>query len=335
MMTKTTQHDFFDAVLKRKFGFSTCFVCGCRLGNKNRADEHVIPKWIQKRYKLANQQLHLLNRTTIPYRQLTIPCCFRCNNKHLQPLEKRMSLAVTKGATAVRAMGQHELFLWLGKMFYGLLYRELFLPWDRAGNTNAKITSKALLKQYEMHHLFLQSVRVPMRFMDFCPASILIVSTQEPDDVRLGWDFRDELNTMCIACRMGTVGLVAVLQDGGAGMSLFPLMKLQRRKLHPIQFTEVIAKVTYKAMLYNRTPKYIIADGDPKTVIQMPLGGWSGKPLYEDWNQHHYAQILCQITGCPMDHLFHPPDQVMTWLQNSDGTRKSMPLKRFPIHFGG
>ncbi|MCH7840191.1 MAG: hypothetical protein IID38_08155 [Planctomycetes bacterium] len=161
------------------------------------------------------------------------------------------------------------------------------------------------------------------------------MSTQEPDDVRLGWDFRDELNTMCIACRLGTVGLVAVLQDGGAQMPWFPLMKLQRRRLHPTQFTEVIAQVTYRATLFNRIPKYLIADGDPITVNQMPLGGLSGKPLYEDWNQHHYAQILCEITGVTMDHLFHPPDQVMTLLRNSDGTSKSMSLKRFPMHFEG
>lgn len=333
-MPKTKQTDFFDAVLKRKFGFSTCFLCGRRLGSRNRADEHVIPKWVQRKYKLANQQLHLLNGTTIPYRQLTVPCCFTCNNTHLEPLEKRMSRAVARGPRAVCALDHHDLFLWLGKMFYGLLYRELFLPWDREGNPKAKITTKVLLKQYEMHHLFLQSVRIPIRFVDFSPASILIVNTQEPYDVRLGWDFRDELNTMCIACRMGTVGLVAVLQDGGAQTPLFPLMKLKRRKLHPIQFTEVVAQVTYKAMLFNRTPKYMISEGDPKTVIQMPLGGLSGKSLFEDWNQHHYAQILCQITGVPMEHLFHPPDQVLTWLRNSDGSSKSMPLRKFPLQFG-
>jgi hypothetical protein len=334
-MEKQQQSDFFHAVLKRKFGFFTCFLCGCRLGRKNRADEHVIPKWVQKKYRLINQKLHLLNGTTIPYRQLTIPCCLTCNNKHLEPLEGRMSRAVEAGTTGICALDHHDLFLWLGKMFYGLLYRELFLPWDRAGKTKGKITSKQLLKRYEMHHLFLQSVRIPMRFMDFSPASILIVNTQEPDDIRLDWDFRDELNTMCIACRMGPVGLVAVLQDGGAHMTLFPRMGIGKRKLHPIQFTEVIAKVIYKSMLFNRIPKYVIADGDPKIVMQMPLAGLSGKSLYEEWNQHHYAQILCQITGVPMEHLFHPPDQVMTWLRNPDGKAKRMPLRRYPIQFGG
>ena len=169
-----------------------------------------------------------------------------------------------------------------------------------------------------------------MQFVGFQPGSILIVNTHEPDDPQLGWDFRDELRTMSLACRIGKVGIISVLQDGGAQEPRFPALKLARRKLHPIQFTEVIAQVTYTAMLFNRIPKYIIGDGNPTFVIQSPLGGLSGKPIFDDWNQEHYAQVLCQITGVPMDHLFHPPDQVWTWLRNPDGTSSSMPLRKFP-----
>ena len=103
-MTNPKQIHFFDAVRERRFGASTCFLCGCRLGKKNRSDEHVIPKWIQRRFGLTNQELHLLNKTTIPYRQLTIPCCYTCNNALLQPIENRMASAVERGATAVRSM---------------------------------------------------------------------------------------------------------------------------------------------------------------------------------------------------------------------------------------
>ena len=230
-------------------------------------------------------------------------------------------------------MDPQDVFIWLGKMFYGLLYCQLFLPWDRSGKTKGKITSKALLKQYEMHHLFLQSVRIPMRFEGFLPASILIVRTQEPNDSRLGWDFRDELGTMCISCRVGKVGIVGVLQDGGAQQQMFPLLKLARRKLHPIQFTEVTAQVIYKAKLMNRVPKYIIIDGDPKTVVQLPLQGFSTKPIFDNWDQEHYAQVLCQITGLPMSSLYRTPDLVRTWLRKPDGSSDEMPLRKFPIPF--
>jgi hypothetical protein len=242
-----------------------------------------------------------------------------------------MSRAVDLGASAVRALDHHDLFLWLGKIFYGLLYRELFLPVDRTGNTRGQITDKVLLKQYEMHHLFLQSVRMPMQFMNFSPASVLVVSTQEPADTSLAWDFRDDLKTMCIACRMGSVGLVSILQDGGAQMPIFPLMKLRRRKLHPIQFREIIALVIYRAMLLKHTPKYVIIEGDPKTVMQMPLGGLSDKPLFGDWNQEHYYKVLSQIMGLPIQHPDLPPGQVVTWLQTPDGKAMSLPLKRYSM----
>src|SRR6185437_5829167 len=73
----------FQAVAKRRFGLSTCFLCGRRLGIRNRSDEHVIPRWVQDRFGLWNERLNLLNGSSIPYRQLTVPCCRTCNNVHL------------------------------------------------------------------------------------------------------------------------------------------------------------------------------------------------------------------------------------------------------------
>ncbi len=91
----------FDAVEKRRFGPRICFLCGCSLGVENRSEEHVIPKWLQKRFKLLDQRLVLLNGTSIPYKQLTIPCCKPCNNKHLAPIENKVKLATSRNASAV------------------------------------------------------------------------------------------------------------------------------------------------------------------------------------------------------------------------------------------
>jgi hypothetical protein len=61
-----------ETLRSRRIGRSTCFLCGRRLGSRNRADEHIIPRWIQERFQLWNQTLTLLNGTTIAYRQLVI-----------------------------------------------------------------------------------------------------------------------------------------------------------------------------------------------------------------------------------------------------------------------
>jgi hypothetical protein len=52
--------DFFQAIVERRFGWSTCFLCGRRLTERNRRDEHVFPKWLQKRFGLLDEKLTLL-----------------------------------------------------------------------------------------------------------------------------------------------------------------------------------------------------------------------------------------------------------------------------------
>ncbi|MCE5240029.1 hypothetical protein LLH23_16330 [bacterium] len=231
----------------------------------------------------------------------------------------------------MRDLDPRDLFVWLGKIFYGMLYRDLFLPLDVTGQKPGRIASRTLLQAFRTHHLFLQCVRVPMDFPGFFPASVLVVHTQEPQDIRFRWDFRDNYATMFIGCRLGSVGIVAALQDGGAQQQLFASLGVKRLKLHPLQFTELMAQVLYKARLFNRVPKYVTIDTDPKTVVQASLQGLSSKPVFDEWNPSHYAQILSQLTGFRLENVFLPPDAVMSWLRNSDRRLRKMPLEQYPI----
>lgn len=322
----------FDAIGSRTFGEDVCFLCGCTLTEANKTREHVIPLWAQQRYKLLDQKIILLNGTEIPYRQLTVPCCFTCNNIHLKPIEDEMSEAVLMGPEAVESIGDHKLFIWLSKIFYGLLYKELFLQFERSNpQSNETITDPDLLIEFQMLHYFLQSARVPMQFREFFPASIMVFETQQPAEPQLQWDFHDSLQCLCISCRMGSVGIVASLMDGGANSYMSQhLNYVKRLKLHPLQYRELIGMVNYKSMLFNRTPKYMIVEGDPIQVIQAPLGGFSNKPVFNDWEQETYAHILSHFTGAPLETIYRPPNQVMTWLRKPDGSLNHMPFVQYP-----
>lgn len=96
----------------------TCFVCGATADS----EEHIIPKWLQSRYDLWNQRIRLPNDTTMPYRQLRIPCCKGCNNEVLSKLETAVQ---TGNAT------DQELWKWAAKIHYGLTRKDDFLAWDR------------------------------------------------------------------------------------------------------------------------------------------------------------------------------------------------------------
>src|SRR4051812_45829919 len=88
-----------------QFGREFCFLCGTSLAAERATDEHVFPKWMQECFALWDQKLTLLNRTTIPYRQVTIPCCGACNSEHLGKVEMQMQQACAEGKQAVLDLG--------------------------------------------------------------------------------------------------------------------------------------------------------------------------------------------------------------------------------------
>jgi hypothetical protein len=320
--TVAKPRSLFHAVENRRFGRSICFLCGKRLSVKTRTDEHIFPKWLQYRFSLWNRQLTLLNGTNIPYRRLTIPCCRECNTIHLSAIEDKVSTATLKGPKAVAALDALTLFLWLSKIFYGLLYKEFFLVSNRKSGRRTPIVGKRALKAFALHHLFLQAARVPFRFEPAIPASIFIFRVTPPRDMGLRWDFRDCFRLMTVACRVGNVGILAALQDGGAqrdSKSVF-WRRYQKFDLHPLHFTELSAAFFYSVSLVNRVPGFLTFESNDAVVVaQNPLQGFSLKPIFDDWNQERFARLLSQMIGLPFERIFIPPTGVASWLHDARG----------------
>ena len=222
----------------------------------------------------------------------------------------------------MRKLDKTNLLFWLGKVFFGLLYKEVLIPLDRRSPDEGPIVPVELLDHYKMHHVFLQGVRVPLKFATGFPASIFVFSLQESDDISKRFDLKDGIAVPTISIRLGRVGIIAVLQDGGAQAGMFGdyMRRFEDKSLHPLQFAELTAKVFYKASLFNRTPKYMVMPGSQGskevTVVQMPLAGFSTKPVFDEWDFGRYAKFLSKITGYRVGQIYEPPDKVMTWVTN-------------------
>jgi len=273
----------FKQIEEHSFTINECFLCGCELTEENRTEEHVIPKWLQHKFDLWDQKLSLLNETLIPYRFLIVPCCFECNNIHLSPFENKIKEAVDSGYDAFEKLDRESVFLWLGKIYFGIMYRELFLTVDRSDPTLGTITNDHYLKSFYSHLLFLQGIRKKHSFNNFFPASIYLFKTQKPIELNDQWDFIDNHHTMFISIRMGEIGVLALLQDCEATKELEEHIERHKKiELHPLQFKELSAKILYKGILMNRTPKFINAQFDNYvTTTLMSLQGGSTKPIFE------------------------------------------------------
>lgn len=328
--------ELFDAFELQDFSQNTCFLCGAKLTAANRSDEHVFPKWLLRRFALYNKKLVLLNGTEIEYRHLKIPCCLVCNNRHLSKIEQRVR-DVVEGDKPIATLDKETLYLWTSKIFYGLLYREVLLPLDRAKRELGPIVPVDMIRGYKLLQVFLQSARLDIAFecihADF-PASVFAFQLQEPKTEIAKFDFHDDIEHFTIYLRLGRVGIIAAFDAGAQAFEWRWLYKkYSRARLHPLQFEELGAAMFAKARLFDRTPKLMIS-GNRRIgyhVMILPLRGMSTKPVFREWNSRAFAECLSIFTGIPIDHLSPDGNGVMTFMTwPNNGRYKAIDIRKFP-----
>ena len=265
-----------------------------------------------------------MNQTTIQDRNLKVPCCSACNNGPLSALESNIAKAVAGGFNHFLKLPKQQVALWAAKLFFGLLYRELFLPLDRSRPKSGNILYEEHLQEYQLIHFFLQSVRIPIKIESFeanYPVSLFIFDLQELSQNELNFDFRDDINLRTIFIRLGDIGILASFDAGTQsieGEKFFG--QYINEKLHPLQFEELGANLFYKASLLTRSPKVIIYEKDEEAIVQfMPIAGLSTKPIFAKWEVENYADFLSMFTAAPKKHINPIQGKIMTWLHNPEG----------------
>lgn len=102
----------------------------CIFNNSNaETDEHIIPKWLQKKYNLYNQYLTIPNGTKIRYDKLKIPVSSEANTSFAK-IEKNISEGI---------YNTDELYLWAFKIHIGLLTKDSQLKIDRRKNNSENL----------------------------------------------------------------------------------------------------------------------------------------------------------------------------------------------------
>ena len=89
----------------------TCFVCG----DKSESVEHVIPKWLQKKFNLWDQKIEIPNLTHTTYKRLVVPACKKCNNEIYGVLETKI-----KNKTG----NEKDIWRWANKIHFGLRLKD-------------------------------------------------------------------------------------------------------------------------------------------------------------------------------------------------------------------
>lgn len=275
------------------FKYKNCFLSGDTFSSPI-AEIPIMPEWL---LKVANftgeEQIKLLDESVRSYNMLKVPCNTELLAHFLEPLEEKVATAFAGGFAAVSALDEVELFRWIGKFMYSLIYIEMNaavrLQQLSADGVNM---SQGLMHKFGNLHTMIQGIYLDVVFEDFSPWSIVVVPLEEKDTA---FSFRDEINTMTFSMKLGDFGIVACLQDNGTNKKFHGelLEQIEGMPLSAPQFEELCARFYYSAYLFNRLPEYAILPVEGSIYIDaMPLRGTLNKPLFDHWQHKTYAQVL-------------------------------------------
>jgi hypothetical protein len=304
------------------FSNRACFLTGQELHTEEEKIQ-VFPQWLMSRYKLEDQPFKLLDESMATYKDIKLPCAASINETYLESLEAEIAAAFDKGYEAVKNVDELKLFQWAGKLLYGIIFNEVQsgIKQQYAQGEEFNI-SQSIIHKFSHLHLMLQSINLPIIFEDFKPFSLFLFRVDNNGEE---FGYRDEVNTLTFSLRIKDFGLIICLQDNGANKHYHREIfeKIKDKTLHPIQFEEFSGRVFYSAYLFNRLPEYnILPVADEIYIEAMPLRGISSKPLFDDWQNKTYGQVLESFWknwGFLLLEIIKDPEHPMSFLFNADG----------------
>ena len=323
-------YDPFDGM---RFGPATCFLSGQPVGPDDTVP--IFAEWLQTRYALAERPIQLLDQRTVLIRDLRLPASPAARQR-IDELESRVAAATAQGPAALRALGDDTLFLWLGKMFYGIFITELLNEFEPLIKPKYPLAENAaLVRRFQAFFQLLQGLRVPTEYADFVPGSIFVLEADPAEDV-IPFEYDDDLNTLVFSIKLGKTVLVACLVDIGlVGQAMRKVYADAQRPLHPVQIAEFKARVYYAAHLlhvvpdvYPRHPR----PGDTQITFDALIDDVTGA-IFNPWENSAYTQTLAEMWQrwhITLADVVAKPAEPMSLLYHSDGTPRE--LKHWPVN---
>jgi hypothetical protein len=275
------------------FKYENCFLSGDTFSSPV-VQANVLPAWLLEVANFSgDEQIKLLDETIRSYNTLKVPVNEEVLTHFIGPLEEKIATAFDTGFTGVSQLEEKDLFKWIGKFLYSLIYIEMHAAVGQQQLSSDGLNmSQGLMHKFGNLQTMIQSIYLNVEFEDFIPWSIVIVPLEEQN---VPFSFRDEINTLTFSLKLKNFGIIACLQDNGTNKRYHQEI-LDQVGTNPVteqQFEELCARFFYSAYLFNRLPEYTVMPVEGSIYIDaMPLRGTMNKPLFDVWQHKIYAQVL-------------------------------------------
>lgn len=271
------------------FGEQFCFLTGDLTTEKIT----VFPEWLMSLHNFGQDRIELIDKSkTYVYQDLQLPASPRAK-KAFEYLDIQIKEAYEKGYEGMKDLDEQLIFLWTGRMVYGLLYHEMQYESNRVMRLGETFDLSPMLRErFGNFHLMLQSLVEPVSFVGKKPWTIVVFPLKYSADI---FSYRDDAVNLLFSFGVNGFGYIACLQDNGViGEKEQQLLeKMKSHVLHPIQFEELYARFHYSDYLLQYKPQYnIVEHEDQITIEALPMEANAGRPLFGFWDQDMFAQLL-------------------------------------------
>lgn len=293
-----------------------CFLTGALTTEKMT----VFPKWLMQHFKLEEEKVEMMDKTkTYHYQDLQLPCSTEVKKAFLD-LDAKVKVAYDKGYEGMAALEEEDLFLWTGRIVYGLLYYEMLYERDTQLKKGKDFQlSLHLRDRFGKFHLMLQSIIEPVKFVGKRPWSIVVFPLKYSADI---FSYRDDPISLMFSFGVNGFGFIACLQDNGIikENQKETLEKMKDHVLHPIQFEELYARFHYLDYIMQHKPQQKIENTDDGISIEAIQPKKStDEAIFGLWNDDLFAQLLAnywQVYGIERENILRFQKPPLSFLEN-------------------
>lgn len=319
----------------------SCFVCGLPMPDPESPafnEEHVIPRWLLRHWKLFDEQMKSPNGNPTRYGSYTLPCCKNCNSLLGNAVENKLSPHLKAGYRSLvdhlrdeGEIARQRLCIWLSLIFIKThLYDRTFDMYPDPRKGTGSVAEHFGYDWETFHHLH-AIARSPLTGATFDPGvfGTLLVLPAETGGPVQGWHYLDDYEHKAMLVMVGDVAIVALLADSGHAEPY--LKKCLDDTAQPYKLPDLIALLA-RAMLRNQLlvnrPKYH-SYPDPKTRTYQIVARHPGPPFYRPPNERVFAAIYEALLR-KQDGLFSE-EQIEKWLSKTGELLGHAPPPRWDI----
>lgn len=281
----------------------TCFVCGVERKGAIFNDEHVIPRWVLKRYDLFGKDITLPNGKKFKYGKYKIPCCKSCNSLLGDGIEKKISEGFNGNFDEVMEFfnqNRNLIFVWICLLYIKTHLKDRMFQYDF--KSDKKIGDNYNWEELHHIHCMARSVYTGVNINQSVYGSMFIYPCDEIDHGDK-YDYIDLYGTGTVLIRLGGFFIICVIGDSKLTTKLVEDRTCRiTGKLNFLQMRELYSRVTYENLRIIDKPRYLTIVKDNFRHIEVDAIINKGIRIAPH-NEPFFGDLMYHLVK---DHMFNP-----------------------------